>query len=43
MYETPDENYPYIYNLKNIDTGVMLPFIDLEDEDYRLVSLYQDE
>lgn len=42
-YETPDENYPYIYNLKNIDTGVILPFIDLEYEDYRLVSLYQDE
>ena len=35
--------YPYIYNLKNLETGFTLPFVELSQEDYNLVALYQCE
>lgn len=35
--------YPYIYNLKNLETGFSLPFAHLSLEDYNLASLYQCE
>lgn len=35
--------YPYIYNLKNLETGFTLPFVDFSQEDYNLVALYQCE
>ena len=41
--ESPVSEYPYIYNLKDLDSAFYLPFLDLEQGDYELVSLYLSE